>query len=146
MPQISLPERGQPVDLSLLRTIVNAINELYKEISPSVSKFIRITVPGKKDEDRRLSDTKMLATYKEITNSASINAGNEEKFTIQISGFKEPPIVTATPRNVGATTAGGNVSVVLNSVTATSIEGTVRFNAAGTATVGINLIAVGIPS
>ncbi len=146
MPQINLPERGQPVDLSLLRTIINAINEIYREVSPSVSKFIRISVPGKKDEDLRLSDAKMLATYKEVTNSSSVNAGNEEKFTIQISGFREPPIVTATPRNVGATAAGGNVSVILNSITATSIEGIVRFNAAGTATVGINLIAVGIPS
>lgn len=146
MPQINLPERGQPVDLSLLRTIINAINEIYREISPSVSKFIRISVPGKKDEDLRLSDAKMLATYKEVTNSSSVNAGNEEKFTIQISGFREPPIVTATPRNVGATAAGGNVSVILNSITATSIDGIVRFNAAGTATVGINLIAVGIPS
>lgn len=146
MPQINLPERGQPVDLSLLRTIINAINDIYREISPSVSKFVKIAVPGKADQDLRLSDAKMLAAYKDVVNSKSTNAGNEETVTIQISGFREPPIVTATPRNVGATAAGSNVSVTLKSVTATSIEIVVKFNAAGSATVGINVIAIGIPN
>lgn len=146
MPQINLPERGQPVDLSLLRTIINAINDIYKEISPSVSKFVKIAIPNKPDVDLRLSDAKMLAAYKEVANSKSVNAGNEETVTIQISGFREPPIVTATARNVAGTAAGSNVSVTLKSVTATSIEIVVKFNAAGSATVGLNVIAIGIPN
>jgi hypothetical protein len=146
MPQINLPERGQPVDLSLLRTIINAINEIYREVSPSISKFVKIAVPGQADKDLRLSDAKMLAAYKEVANSKTINAGNEETVTIQISGFREPPIVTATPKNVGGTSAGSNVSVTLKTVTATAIEVTVKFNAPGTATVGINVIAIGIPN
>lgn len=146
MPQINLPERGQPVDLSLLRTIINAINDIYKEISPSVSKFVKIAIPGKPDQDLRLSDAKMLAAYKEVANTKTVNAGNEETATIQISGFREPPIVTATAKNVGSTSAGSNVSVTLKSVTATSIEIIVKFNAAGTATVGVNVIAIGIPN
>jgi hypothetical protein len=146
MPQINLPERGQPVDLSLLRTIINAINEIYKEISPSISKFVKISIPGKADQDLRLSDAKMLAAYKEVLNTKSVNAGNEETVTIQVSGFREPPIVTATPKNVGGTAAGSSVSVTLKTVTATSIEIVVKFNAAGTATVGLNIIAIGIPN
>jgi hypothetical protein len=145
MPQINLPERGQPVDLSLLRTIINAINEIYRQISPSVSKFVKISVVGKPDQELRLSDAKMLAAYKEIANTKTINPGNEETVTIDLSGFSEPPIVTATPRNIGGTAAGSSVSVTLKSVTTTAIEVIVKFNAAGNATVGINVIAIGIP-
>lgn len=146
MPQINLPERGQPVDLSLLRTIITAINEIYTQISPSISKFVKIAVAGKPDQDLRLSDAKMLAAYKEVANSKTVNPGNEETVTIQVSGFREPPIVTATARNVGGTASGSNVSVTLKTVTATSIEVVVKFNAAGSATVGINVIAIGIPN
>lgn len=145
MPQINLPERGQPVDLSLLRTIINAINEIYRQISPSVSKFVKISVVGKADQELRLSDAKMLAAYKEVANTKTINPGNEETVTIDLSGFSEPPIVTATPRNIGGTAAGSSVSVTLKSVTTTAIEVIVKFNAAGNATVGINVIAIGIP-
>jgi hypothetical protein len=145
MPQINLPERGQPVDLSLLRTIINAINEIYRQISPSVSKFVKISVVGKPDQELRLSDAKMLAAYKEIANTKTINPGNEETVTIDLSGFSEPPIVTATPRNIGGTAAGSSVSVTLKSVTTTAIEVIVKFNVAGNATVGINVIAIGIP-
>jgi hypothetical protein len=87
----------------------------------------------------------MLAAYKEIANSKTINPGNEETVTIELSGFSEPPIVTATPRNIGGTAAGSSVSVTLKSVTTTAIEVIVKFNAAGNATVGINVIAIGIP-
>lgn len=146
MPQINLPERGQPVDLSLLRTIITAINEIYTQISPSISKFVKIAVAGKPDQDLRLSDAKMLAAYKEVANSKTVNSGNEETVTIQVSGFREPPIVTATARNVGGTASGSNVSVTLKTVTTTSIEVVVKFNAAGSATVGINVIAIGIPN
>ena len=146
MPQINLPERGQPIDLSFLRVVVNAINELYREISPSVSKFVKISVRGKKDENLRLSDTKMLAAYTEVASSSAVNPTKEERFDIEISGFSQPPIVTATLQNVGGTPAGGDASVILREVSTNSIHGIVKFNTTGVATVGVNIIAVGIPS
>ena len=44
------------------------------------------------------------------------------------------------------TDAGKDVVVTLSSVTTSSIEGSVKFNLGGVTSVGINLIAIGIPN
>ena len=80
-----------------------------------------------------------------MTNNSSQNAGDEVSFSYPFSDFKFAPIVTATPVNVTNTPAGKNVSVILKPVTTTKVEGVVKFNTTGEATIGVNLLIVGIP-
>lgn len=147
MAKIPLPERGQPLDLSYVYQIANAVNDIASEISPSIYKYVSIDTPSAGKLNIRSSETRFIAGYLDIATNSNVNSGNEKTFTYNFNtDFKYPPIVTATLINVGNTPAGQNVSVILTNVTTSSAEGIVKFNASGDISVGINLIVVGIPN
>jgi hypothetical protein len=147
MGQISLPERGQPVDLAYLYQIVNAINGLYTQISSSNYNYITIDTPASGKQSAKTSEAKIIGGYTQVTNGTTLNAGDEESFSYTFpADFKFTPIVTATPINVGNTPAGKDVSVILRSVTTSRVDGIVKFNTNGISSVAVNLIIVGIPN
>ena len=147
MGQISLPERGQPVDLSYLYKIVNSINELYTEISSSKYNYVTVGTPDGGKQTAKTSESKIEGGYVPVTNNTTYSAGDEQTFNYDFSGnFKYPPIVTVSPLNVGGTPAGRNVSVVLKSVSTSRASFVVKFNSSGVSSVVVNLIAVGIPN
>ena len=147
MGQISLPERGQPIDLAYIYQIVNAINGLYTQISSSNYNYITIDTPASGKQSVKTSEAKIIGGYTQVTNNTTLNAGDEQPFSYTFpADFKFTPIVTATPINIGNTPAGKNVSVVLRSVTTSRVDGIVKFNASGSSSVAINLIIVGIPN
>lgn len=147
MAKIPLPERGQPLDLSYMYQIANAVNEIATQVTTSASKYASIDTVGSGKQTARTSDTKFVAGYKEVANNASVNAGNERSFFYDFpSDFKYAPIVTATVVNTGGTSAGTNTSVIITSVTTSRVEGVVRFNAQGEVSVAVNLIMMGIPN
>jgi hypothetical protein len=146
MAKIPPPKRGQPLDLSYMAEIANAINELSSEVTTSSSKYFSVDTPNSGTQKSRIADSRIIGGYIEVPNNEVI-AGSETSFIYNFpENFKYSPIVTATPINVGGTQAGKNVNVILRSVNNSRIEGFVRFNEGGNLTVGINLIAVGIPS
>jgi hypothetical protein len=88
----------------------------------------------------------MIGGYVQVSNTSSVTTSVEKIFTYDFGGeFKHAPIVTATPVNTGLTPSGKNVTVVLTSVTASGLEGVVRFNSPGDLSVTIHLIVLGIP-
>jgi hypothetical protein len=94
-----------------------------------------------------INESKIVATYKEVASNSTVNAGNEITFSHSFdSDFRFPPIVTATPINVGNTSAGKDVSVVLKNVTTSRVEGIVKFATSGDVSVGINIISIGVPN
>lgn len=147
MAQIPLPERGQPLDVSYVYKIAEAVNELSKQFSPATYKYVTIDTPGIGKQSVKTSEARILGGYVEIVNSASKNAGDTVAFSYDFAAdFKYAPIATATPINVGNTPAGKNVSVILKSITTSKVEGVVRFNETGDLTVAVNLIVIGIPN
>jgi len=146
MAKIPLPERGQPLDLSYIYQIANAVNEMSSELSPSVYKYVTIDNATVGKQGLRASETRFIAGYISVSNNTEVVAGNSQSFTYDFStDFKYPPIVTATILNTGSDT-GNDVSIVLNSVTTSNIKGTVKFNIGGKVTVGVNIIAIGVPN
>ena len=147
MAKIPLPERGQPIDLSYIYQIANAVNDLSSQISPSADKYVSVDTPTAGTQTAKAADVKIIGGYMEVAKSSSVTVGTDKAFTYNFpADFKYPPIATATPVNVGNTTAGKNVSVIIKSVTTSRIEGVVTFNSAGEASVGVNLIVIGIPN
>jgi hypothetical protein len=147
MAKIPLPERGQPLDLSYIYQIANAVNDISSEISPSIYKYVSIDTPSAGRQNLRSSEIRMVGGYFDVATNSNINSGNEKAFTYNFStDFKYPPIVTATLVNVGNTPAGQNVSVILTSISTSAVEGTVRFNSSGDVSVGVNLIILGVPN
>ena len=142
---LNVPERGQPLDVSTISQIVNAINTLSTSVTNSTYKYVTVDTQGAGKQSVKTSDAKIIGVYVDVVNNSSQNAGDEVSFSYDFSDFKFAPIVTATPVNVTNTPAGKNVSVILKPVTTTKVEGVVKFNTTGEATIGVNLIIVGIP-
>jgi hypothetical protein len=147
MARIPVPERGQPLDLTYVAQIVNAVNEMSSEISPAVYKYVTVDTPSAGKQSVRASEARFVAGFVQVANNSSVNAGNEKTFSYSFpTDFKYPPIVTATLVNIGNTSAGKDVSVVITGVTTSSIDGLVKFNISGDVSAGVNLIAIGIPN
>lgn len=148
MAKIPLPERGQPLDVTYISQLAQAVNEVSSAISPATFKYTSIDTPNAGRQNIKSSEARVIGGYVRVVSSGTITAGEEKPFTYSFTGeFKYTPIATATPINTGNTPAGKNVTVVLKSVTTSGLEGIVRFNTAGdNVSVDVNLIIIGVPN
>jgi hypothetical protein len=148
MARIPTPDRGQPLDVTYIYQIVEAINDLSSQMSSAKYKYASIdTSDG--NESTLLTDTKLVAG--EVPVFSTITAVTAETppktFSYSFKGeFKYPPIVTATPVLLEGTSAGLDVSVVIQSITNGLVNGFVRFNTGGSVALKVHLIAIGIPN
>jgi hypothetical protein len=147
MARIPLPERGQPLDVSYIYELANALNELATQISPTTNKYITVDTPNVGKQSIKASEARIIGGYIEVTNNSTKTAGDEVPFSYDFpSDFKYAPIATATALNVGNTPAGKDVSVILKTVSTSKVEGVVKFNASGDLSIAVNIIVVGIPN
>lgn len=147
MAKVPLPERGQPLDVSYIYQLANALNELSTQVSPATYKYVTVDTLGVGKQSVKASEARIIGGYVDVVSSATKSAGNEVAFSYDFAAdFKYPPVVTATPINTGGTDAGKNVSVVLKTITTSKVEGIVRFNSTGDLSVAVNIIAIGIPN
>lgn len=147
MSKIPLPERGQPLDLNYIYQLSNAVNELSEELSPTTARYTSIDTAASGTQTVRTSDSRIIGGYVAVTNSSSTSPDGEGSFSYNFSDFAYVPIVTATPILIeeGSTESGKDITVVLTKVSTNRVEGVVRFNTIGVASVGINLLIVGVP-
>lgn len=147
MAKVPLPERGQPLDVAYIYTLADTINDLSSQVSSATFNYTTIDTASAGKQSVKTSESKFVGGIVQVTSNTPLSSAGEVDFTYDFpSDFKYPPIVSATPINVGNTTAGQNVSVVLKTVTTSKVEGTVRFNAAGNVSVSVHLILLGIPN
>ena len=147
MATIPLPERGQPIDLSYIYQIAEAINDLSLQVSPTNNRYVTIETPADGKQSTVSSGLKMNAAFVSVYTNKTVKPGDEQTFSYNYPAeYKFAPVATATPVNISDTPAGRNVSVILKSVTTSRVEGVVRFNTDGEASIGVNLIIVGIPN
>lgn len=146
MARIPLPNRGQPLDVSYIYQIVDNLNTLSNQVSPSLNKYMTIDTISSGKQDVKSSEMRMVGGYVQIGNNTTVNATDELPFSFSYSGFKYAPIVTATPINIDGTPAGSDISLILKNVLASKVDGVVKFKTSGNVTIGINIIALGIPN
>lgn len=150
MANIPVPERGQPLDLTYIYQIANTVNQLAQNSSYSSNKFssVQVPVPNVPRQDVKINDMRVVGGYQDLALNLSVNAGQTVSFSYNFpaADFKYPPIVTATPQTISVTDSGTDATVTITSVTTARVEGVVRFNTSGTASVRINIVAIGIPS
>ena len=127
MAKIPLPERGQPLDLTYINSLADAVNTLYNQVSVSTSNYASIDTTSQDKINLKTSEIGLVAGRVEVYNNATVTVAQEKDFSYNFTNnFKYAPIVTATPVNVGNTPAGKNVSVILKNVTTSRVEGVVR--------------------
>lgn len=147
--KVPLPEKGQPLDVTYLSTLASAINDLASAVSTvGTNKFTSIDISEGTPRSIKTSDAMIVGGYATVTNTTPNTAGSEKEFVYRFdTSFGYLPIVTATPITLGdsATTASKDVTVVLSRISVSEITGIVTFNQTGISSIGINLIAIGIP-
>jgi hypothetical protein len=147
MAKVPLPERGQPLDVTYIYQLADAVNDLSTQVSSAPYKLTSIDTVSAGKQNLKTSEVKVLGGYVEVANNSTVTAASEKTFSYDFVGdFKFSPIVSATPVNIGNTPAGQNVSVILKTVTSSKVEGVVRFGASGDLSLAVHLIIVGIPN
>jgi len=146
MAKVPLPERGQPLDVTYLYQLVEAVNDLSTQVASKVTNNTIIDSGSAGKKEVKTSNARIVGGLVEIANNSTVSAGNEKTFTYNFTDFKYPPIVSATPVNTGKTPTGQNVSVILKDITETRVEGVVRFGASGDLSLSVHLIIIGIPN
>ena len=149
MAKVPLPDRGQPLDVTYIYRIAEALNDAVDTISTATYNYTTINTRDFPRTDVKNSNAKIYATYVDIVTNETVAANTTKTFTVDFaSEFKYPPVVTATAVN-GAIGEGspisGDVIVTINNVQTSSVSGSVRFNSSGNVTVSVNVIAIGLP-
>lgn len=150
MAKVPLPDRGQPLDVTYLYQIANALNDAVDTISTATYNYTTIdtSVSGTGiRKDVKNSNAKIYATQVLVTSSDNVSSGATKNFSVSFaSNFGNPPVVTATPVNEGGSPIGNDVFVVINSVTASGLDFTIRFNSSGqVGKLYVNILAIGLP-
>jgi hypothetical protein len=147
--KVPIPERGQPLDVTYLSVLASAINDISETISTvGVNRYTSIDIAEGTPKVIKTSDAMIVGGYVTVTNTTPNTAGSEKEFTYRFdNSFAYVPVVTTTPITIGdtATTASKDVTVVLSQITASSVTGIVTFNQTGISSIGVNLLAIGIP-
>jgi hypothetical protein len=144
---IELPERGQPLDVSYLYKLANAVNDLSNSVSSSTYKYVTVDAGSAGKQSVKTSDARIIGGYVSVNNNTTVTAAQEKDFSYDFStDFKYAPIVTATVINTGGTDAGRDMTVILKPPSTNKVEGFVRFNKGGVVTAGVSLIIIGIPN
>lgn len=145
--KLPIPQRGQPLDVTFISDIVRSINDLYDKVAIKISAYASLwTVSGRKQV--RSSEVKFVSGQVKINTEKTTNADQYVEFEYRFDiAFKYPPVVTASPISLRdtASTAAKNATIVLTSVTTNSVRGVAKFETSGEFTVGVNIIAIGIP-
>jgi len=139
----TLPQLGQPIDVQYLYDIVQSLISINSELARKTSATAYVDNGINKDSTKKTSDLSLSATTTSVSTNqkVTVNQTITKVIPLQIS-FKFPPVVTVTPVSKN----NANITVIINSVDSKSVTCTLIFNQAGTATVDLNVIAVGIPS
>lgn len=141
-----LPNQGQPLDVSYIYDLAKAITDLSQVVTETNNKYVTVDTVASGKQNTKTANARFVGGYVEVVTNATVTSGSEAAFSYQFTDFKYPPIVTATPINLNNTESGREVSVVLKSITNSRVDGVVKFNKSGTLSIGVNLIAIGIPN
>jgi hypothetical protein len=138
MATINTPSRGQPIDVTLISSLIQAVGDLQNSsISSTQSRVNGIS-----------ANTTSLKFYSE-TKSITINnitTSPEEKFFFTYPNFTTSPVCFVSITNTTSTVAGGNAATaVLTSVTKDRADGIVKFPSGSTGSVNlqISILAIG---
>jgi hypothetical protein len=147
MAKLPTPDRGQPLDVSYIYQVVDAINDISEQISTATYKYASIgSTSG--TENVLITDTKVVAgtvdiysTLTDVTPGLTV----DKSFSFGTGEFKYPPIVTATPVLTSQSQNGSNLSVTIKQITTSRVDMSVTFFGTGKAALKLNLIAIGLP-
>lgn len=149
MPIIPTLSPGTIVDVAKLSEIIDAINDFSNDFGKQKNSTIATTKQAA-DTTIATPNLSFSAGQVMVTTDSNVKTKDVIPFSFEFGRtFAHAPTVTATPQSSAtglksATTS--NISIIINNVTTTRVEGSVYFNSEAKRTnVYIHIIAVGIP-
>lgn len=147
MANLSLPQRGQPIDFQFIYEMVDAINNLSDQQNATSSHINIYTDTGNQKVD--LNHLAIDAGYARVTlTSESVDKPVPGKYTFQITNFASPPIVTITPvTNNQKLAVDDDAIVVITNVTTSEVNFKITFpkaSAKNKGSVSVYVQAIGI--
>lgn len=147
MAKVPTPDRGQPLDVSYIYQLANAINDLSSQFSSPTYKYASIATSSG-IQNALMTNTKMVASVIDVYSTLTdVSPGLtvEKSLTFDSGEFKYPPIVTATPVLTSQTENGADLTVVVKQITTSRVDIAVTFFGTGKAALKVNVIAIGMP-
>jgi hypothetical protein len=141
---LPVPDTGQPLDVSYIYGMVETINALVEQVQPTNNRFTVIKTPAF-NGSVLTSGSRIHGEYVQVFSETDVNTTTEQTFEVNLTGFAHAPVVSATPY-AGDLVGSTSVTVALKSVTAGKVIGVVKSNFVGKVSVGVYVLAVGIPS
>lgn len=147
MPRVPTPDRGQPLDVTYIASLAEAINDVSETISTSTYNYTSVEVNGTRTDIKNSNAKIYVATSAPIINNETVTANTTKQFTINFSSdFKYPPVVVASAVNTGTSDVGNDIFAVITTVSTSSVSGILRFNSSGSkVSAAVNIIAIGLP-
>jgi hypothetical protein len=143
MPQISPPERGQPIDIDYLYEIVNAINTINNQIVSSSNAESRVSGSNRTNTDAiKTSSLKIYANQIDLV-GGKVDANQSQTINVTFPAFKYPPVVTVTPLIQNFKEQSKDVILSIENVTTTNVDIIATFKKSGQVDIDIHLIAIG---
>lgn len=146
MARLSLPNKGQPLDVTYIYDIVEAVNSLSEEGS-ALAQGNNFLFSGQDSIPRssKIYGAQIYASVQTLA-STTVNASQTYSLTFDFNpGFAYPPVVQATIENAAQTNTVVDATVNVQNITTTSATASVRFANSGSASVKIHLTAIGLP-
>jgi hypothetical protein len=127
--------------------LANAINDVADTVSTATSKYATIDTRQVGKQTFKIPDIRIFAGYVDVATAETVTATQviEQSFDFGVS-FKYPPILVASVVNNNTQAVGNSATVIISSISTTAASFRVRFDAAGEASVGVNFVAIGIPT
>lgn len=142
MARVPIPQQGQPLDLSYIAVLAEAINQLSEEGS-ALAQGNNFILQGRLSEtpaSYKLYGAQIIAQELILISGTSNIA--EQTINFSPNNFASPPIVTATLINPSDPEA----NVYIKNVTSGSATVLVQFSGTENNSSAVNVIAIGIPS
>ena len=133
---LSIPSRGQPLDISYISQIASQVNR----ITTIVSSFSSVN-----DFSKKTSDLKIYAKTVNVFSSTNKTDGDVVDYTVNYPAFNGIPVITATILAGSSSSIGDDAIIVLKNVTTSSATFRVTFFSGGNLDISVNVIAIGFP-
>jgi hypothetical protein len=146
---IETPAPGTIIDVNYLSNIVTQLNKFATDYGSQKNSVIS-TINLNADTTIATPNLSFSAGRVMVTSDSNVKTKDVIPFSFEFGRtFAYPPTVTATPQSSAtglkaATTS--NISIIINNITTTKVEGSVYFNSEAKQTnIYIHIIAVGSP-
>ena len=136
---LALPERGQPIDVTYLYKMAQAINDLTAKVV--VSTYNNTTVG---QQSIQTSNAMIHCTETNLAQTVSKDTSIEWHVDLTTQ-FLLNPSVTCSVFNRGKTAPGNDAIVTITNITPNRVDGVIKFLTAGSVNVDVIVQAIGIP-